>query len=102
MQTEDRSTSAQLSLREKQIVNLVTQAKLNKEIAHELQLAEGTIKVYLVRLFRKIGVTNRTQLALWAMNALGEKRPEPVAVAKPNRRPADSHGIFPSKFSPEY
>jgi DNA-binding NarL/FixJ family response regulator len=56
-----------LSRREKQIVELISQAKLNKEIAHELQLAEGTIKVYLVHLFRKVGVSNRTQLAVWAM-----------------------------------
>ena len=60
-------TPRPLSRREKQIVALISQAKLNKEIAHELQLAEGTIKVYLVHLFRKVGVSNRTQLAVWAM-----------------------------------
>ena len=55
-----------LSFREKQIIELVQQAKLNKEIAHELHLTEGTIKEYLNRIFRKVGVTNRTQLAVWA------------------------------------
>jgi len=55
-----------LSFREKQIVGLVQQAKLNKEIAHELHLTEGTIKEYLNRIFRKLGVTNRTELAIWA------------------------------------
>jgi DNA-binding NarL/FixJ family response regulator len=56
-----------LSFREKQVINLVVQAKLNKEIAHELHLTEGTVKEYLNRIFHKLGVTNRTALAVWAM-----------------------------------
>ena len=57
-----------LSFREGQVVNLVCKAKLNKEIAHELQLTEGTVKEYLSRIFRKLGVSNRTQLAIWALS----------------------------------
>jgi DNA-binding NarL/FixJ family response regulator len=59
--------SLYLTFREKQIVNLVSQAKLNKEIAFELRLTEGTIKEYLNRIFRKLQVKNRTELALWAL-----------------------------------
>jgi DNA-binding NarL/FixJ family response regulator len=40
---------------------------MNKEIAHELHLSEGTVKEYLNRLFRKLDVTNRTELAIWAL-----------------------------------
>jgi two-component system nitrate/nitrite response regulator NarP len=43
----------------------VYQAKSNKEIASDLHLAEGTIKEYLHTIFRKLGVKNRTELALW-------------------------------------
>jgi two-component system, NarL family, nitrate/nitrite response regulator NarL len=57
-----------LSHREQQLVDLVSEAKLNKEIAYELRLAEGTVREYLSRLFRKLGVKNRTALALWARN----------------------------------
>lgn len=53
-----------LSFRERQVVALVTQGKLNKEIAHELGLTEGTVKEYMNRIFRKVGVTNRTLLAI--------------------------------------
>ena len=60
------TVSRDLSVREKQIVELIQQAKLNKEIAHELHLSEGTIKEYLNRIFRKLGVSNRTELAIWA------------------------------------
>jgi DNA-binding CsgD family transcriptional regulator len=55
---------AELSFREQQIVTLIRQAKTNKEIAYELCLAEGTVKEYLYRIFRKLAVTNRTELAL--------------------------------------
>src|ERR1700722_17326038 len=55
---------AEISFREQQIVTLVRQAKTNKEIAYELCLAEGTVKEYLYRIFRKLAVTNRTELAL--------------------------------------
>ena len=60
--------SRQLSFREKQIVDLVRQAKANKEIAFELHLSEGTVKEYLNRIFRKLGVKNRTELAIWALS----------------------------------
>src|ERR1700735_1963107 len=55
---------AKLSFREQQIVALIRQAKTNKEIAYELCLAEGTVKEYLYRIFRKLDVNNRTELAL--------------------------------------
>jgi DNA-binding CsgD family transcriptional regulator len=54
----------ELSFREQQVVALIRQAKTNKEIAYELCLAEGTVKEYLYRIFRKLAVTNRTELAL--------------------------------------
>ena len=65
--TPVRDASKELTFREKQIIQLVYQAKLNKEIAHELHLSEGTIKEYLHRIFRKVGVKNRTDLALWSL-----------------------------------
>jgi DNA-binding NarL/FixJ family response regulator len=59
------NAAPRLSFRERQIVELIQQAKSNKEIAHELCLSVGTVKEYLYHIFRKLGVTNRTQLALW-------------------------------------
>lgn len=56
-----------LTLREKQIVDLVKQAKLNKEIAYMLHLSEGTVKEYLNKIFRKLEVKNRTELAVWSL-----------------------------------
>jgi DNA-binding NarL/FixJ family response regulator len=59
--------SRHLTPREKQIVDLVSQAKLNKEIAYELHLSEGTIKEYLNKVYRKLGLKNRTELAVWVL-----------------------------------
>jgi DNA-binding CsgD family transcriptional regulator len=53
-----------LSFRERQVVDLVALGKLNKEISSDLHLTEGTIKEYLNRIFRKVGITNRTELAV--------------------------------------
>lgn len=41
------------------------QGMSNKQIAFEMHLAEGTIKEYMNRAFRKAGVVNRTGLAIW-------------------------------------
>ena len=71
----DRVLDQKLSLREQQVVNLVSQAKPNKEIAFELHLSEGTIKEYLNRIFRKVGVANRTQLAVWAVKRQPAQQP---------------------------
>lgn len=69
----EKPLNPNLSFREKQVVDLVAQAKLNKEIAYELHLAEGTIKEYLNRIFRKLSVSNRTELAVWALTNLREQ-----------------------------
>jgi DNA-binding NarL/FixJ family response regulator len=56
-----------LSFREGQIVELIVLAKSNKEIAAALHLTEGTVKEYLNRIFRKLDVHNRTELAVWVL-----------------------------------
>jgi len=71
-QNEDQLKLDQLSCREKQIIPLVLEGKLNKQIAYELHLTEGTIKFYLGQIFRKLGVGNRTALAVWALTHGGD------------------------------
>jgi two-component system nitrate/nitrite response regulator NarP len=57
----------------------VSQSKLNKEIAHELHLTEGTVKEYLHRIFRKLGTKNRTELAVLALTQMAQQRDTHVA-----------------------
>jgi two-component system nitrate/nitrite response regulator NarL len=53
------------SERERQVVELLAQGLKNKEIAAAMQLAEGTVKVYLSRLFKKTKVRDRFELMLY-------------------------------------
>ncbi len=59
--------SVRLSPRERQLVALVTQGLSNKQIASALVISEGTVKVYFSRLFRKVGVSDRFELALFGL-----------------------------------
>ena len=64
-----------LTRRETQLVCLLAQGLRNKEIAYLLSLSEGTVKVYLSRLFEKLGVNDRFELALFAMRHLNAGDP---------------------------
>lgn len=56
----------QLTQQERQLLTLVGQGKTNREIAGELYLSERTVRNQLSRLFKKLGLKNRTQAAVYA------------------------------------
>jgi two-component system, NarL family, nitrate/nitrite response regulator NarL len=53
-----------LTAREREITDLVRQGLRNAAIAEELGLTEGTVKVYLNRIYEKLGIASRIELAL--------------------------------------
>jgi DNA-binding NarL/FixJ family response regulator len=57
---------AALSFREREVLKLLLEGLPNKLIARRLEITEKTVKSHLTRIFREIGVTDRTQAALWA------------------------------------
>jgi DNA-binding NarL/FixJ family response regulator len=57
-----------LTRRERQLLGLLSKGLKNKEIAYSLTLTAGTVKVYLSRLFQKVGVTDRLELVLYALS----------------------------------
>jgi DNA-binding NarL/FixJ family response regulator len=59
-----------LTRREGQLVSLLSNGLKNKEIATALNISEGTVKVYLSRLFQKLGVKDRFELALYGLKNL--------------------------------
>ena len=66
-QAQERAASAPpLTRRERELVELVRQGLRNRDIAAELGVTEGTVKVYLHAIFDKFRVENRTELALRA------------------------------------
>ncbi len=61
-----------LSSREREILKLVAEGKTNKDIANQLYLSVQTVKVYLTRIFHKLGVRNRVEAAQYALIHLNE------------------------------
>jgi two-component system nitrate/nitrite response regulator NarL len=59
-----------LSPRESQLVGMLTRGLKNKEISRELGITEGTVKVYLSRLFQKSGAKDRFEMALQGLHSL--------------------------------
>ncbi len=55
-----------LAPRERQLIGFVRKGLRNKEIAEQIGVTEGTVKAYLHAMFEKLGVNNRTELAIRA------------------------------------
>lgn len=71
-----------LTTRERQVLDLILQARSNREIARELGIEERTVKAHVGRLMRKTGAENRIDLSMRALNGqLGPKSAR--SVTKP-------------------
>jgi DNA-binding NarL/FixJ family response regulator len=65
-----RTAGPQLTDREREVLGLVRDGLSNKQIARRLGIAERTVKAHLTSVFQRLGVTDRTQAALWASEHL--------------------------------
>jgi len=83
-QAASRSRRCNLSRREGQLLRLVVQGLRNKEIAYALNISEGTVKVYFSKLFQKLGVSDRYELAMLGLRHCG---PDSVLADKDPKRP---------------
>ena len=63
-----------LTAREREVLALVVDGLANKNIARRLGISEKTVKAHLTSVFSALGVTDRTQAALWA-----ERHPDQLA-----------------------
>lgn len=71
---DDRESPGDLSQREIEVLNLVARGMSNRLIARNLFISEKTVKNHLYSIFRKIGVTDRTKAALFAVKSLGSHK----------------------------
>ncbi len=91
-----------VSPRQREVITLVSQGLKNKEIATVLSITEGTVKVYVSRLFEKLGTKDRLELALLglrnaqsdgaALTSMFIQRMETPEV--PRKAPQRSNGSF--------
>lgn len=65
--------ASQLTRRELDVLRLIVDGHQNKQIALALGISEKTVKTHCSRLFQRIGVSDRTQAAVWAERNLPER-----------------------------
>lgn len=56
-----------LTSREREIIRLIANGLSNKVIAKELQISEGTVKVHVQHIFKKLNLKSRLETAVWAI-----------------------------------
>jgi two-component system nitrate/nitrite response regulator NarP len=81
-----------LTPREREIVLLLRRGLRNKQIANEMGITEGTVKIYLFRLFHKLDVRNRFELA--RCGVVDEMVPPPPSHPKP--APSEAPRVSPA------
>ncbi len=109
-----RQTVAGLTARQQEILELMQQGKVNKEIARDLDISLGTVKQHLVAIFKKLNVQNRTMAvarlaefkdqsgfdAAFANETLIARRPAIVLSLKTNGRlPRSAQKLFHTRLS---
>jgi DNA-binding NarL/FixJ family response regulator len=82
-----------LTRREGQLATLLAHGLKNKELATALGITEGTVKVYLSRLFKKLDVKDRFELALYALKNLNNGSPE-IEAPDETAEPVTANGLF--------
>ena len=78
-----------LTPREDQVVNLVAEGIGNREIAAQLGIKENTVKKSLLRIYDKLGVSNRVELVLYALTHRGTER----RTEADSQRPRSAAGV---------
>lgn len=70
-EVSDRNAGYGLTQRQREVLECLRLGKSNKQIAYELGLSEGTVKIHVTAIFKSLGVKNRTQavIAAAAMSA---------------------------------
>jgi DNA-binding NarL/FixJ family response regulator len=68
---DDRYPRSELTPREQQVMELVEHGMKNREIARELGIRPGTVKIHLKHIFEKTGVRGRYGLALTGLRQKG-------------------------------
>lgn len=70
LDTRSKRSAPKLTDRELEVLRLVASGLANKQIARQLRISDKTVKAHLTRIFNGLGVTDRTQAALWAREHL--------------------------------
>ncbi len=97
----DANGRALLTAREEQVVTLVAEGLGNRQIARELKVSENTVKKALLRIFDKLGISNRVELVLYVLTqrssnaqaTASDSRVPPKSVKEGFRYESESHQL---------
>ncbi len=62
------SDAVKFTLRERQVIHLLVEGRSNREIGESLGIDAGSVKAHMGRIMRKVGVSNRIELTMYALN----------------------------------
>lgn len=69
--SRDQASLNSLTNREYEILSLIAKGMSNKVIARELDISDGTVKVHVKHLLKKLGLRSRVEAAVWMVNQKG-------------------------------
>ncbi len=75
------SKVAELTPQQYKVLFYLTEGWLNKQIAYDLHISEATVKAHITAIFRKLGVTNRTQVVIQAQRLQLEAPADKTLIA---------------------
>jgi DNA-binding NarL/FixJ family response regulator len=94
-----------LAPRQRQLMGLVAKGLRNKEIAYAMGISEGTVKVYMSKLFQRVGVSDRFELALLVLRNLASDQlgaTQQVAAAKASVGPFNMPAFLTTDQAPRF
>jgi DNA-binding NarL/FixJ family response regulator len=83
-----------LSARELEVVRCLAEGITNREIGQRMRLSKNTVKNYLLRIFDKMGVSNRMELLFFALS-------QPEVIARPSAKSQIDEGVEPYRKAAE-
>jgi DNA-binding NarL/FixJ family response regulator len=82
-----------LTPREEQVVALVAEGAGNREIAERMKIKENTVKKSLLRIYNRLGVSNRVELVLYALTHRGVSAADSSSVGPSTTPPKNRHEV---------
>lgn len=72
---DERSKLDDLTPKEQEVLHLVAEGLSNKMIGRQMEISEGTVKVHVKHMLKKLGVRSRVEAAIWALNIVPVRKP---------------------------
>jgi non-specific serine/threonine protein kinase len=79
--TAARATESALTPREREVAGLVARGLTNRQVAEQLVISPGTVRIHVERILGKLGLTSRVQVATWVVGAEGDSSTDRLELA---------------------